>query len=299
VVLGGLEGIQRRLQHPLAKQRIAALVEALNYGEAGSQLILSALEDRSEQVQQTAYNLLRDNPDGSIQKTLRIYALASLKRRLLSALEYERLSALPDALNYGHEGLNLVIRALRDPSDAVQQEAYTLLCDRPEMRAKKALELFSSSGVNYMRLRSLLIAQKWQLADRETLRLFVKATGFTDAKHLRPNQISQIPCDDLRIADRLWLKYSRGKFGFSVQRSLWKSCDDWFWNKADAWSAFGDRVGWRVNHLLNPNHWKRYHELTFDRSAPTGHLPFLGDKFGIFTVEAFSQRMQTCDRPPE
>ncbi|MEH2272731.1 MAG: hypothetical protein V7K68_30635 [Nostoc sp.] len=34
VVLGGLEGVKRRLANPVVEQRIAALKEAFKYGEA-------------------------------------------------------------------------------------------------------------------------------------------------------------------------------------------------------------------------------------------------------------------------
>ncbi|WP_427162456.1 WD40 repeat domain-containing protein [Aliinostoc sp. HNIBRCY26] len=58
VVLGGLEGVKRRLAHPIIEQKIAALEEALKYGEAGLELIIQTLTDVSAELQQTAENLL-------------------------------------------------------------------------------------------------------------------------------------------------------------------------------------------------------------------------------------------------
>ncbi|CCQ59603.1 GUN4 domain-containing protein, partial [Crocosphaera watsonii] len=29
------------------------------------------------------------------------------------------------------------------------------------------------------------------------------------------------PCEDLRIIDQLWVKYSNGQFGFSVQKQIY------------------------------------------------------------------------------
>ena len=58
--------------------------------------------------------------------------------------------------------------------------------------------------------------------------------------------------------------------------------------------GFADRVGWRVNNLVTQNHWKRYSEITFSLNAPAGHLPFMGDTFGIFTIEAIAKRLGQC-----
>ncbi len=61
VVLGGIEGVKRRLAAAAVKQRLAALYDALNYGEAGLELVLEALQDESPHVQSAAYFLLKDS----------------------------------------------------------------------------------------------------------------------------------------------------------------------------------------------------------------------------------------------
>ncbi|MEG4574590.1 formylglycine-generating enzyme family protein [Microcoleus sp. N3A4] len=62
-VLGGILGVKSRLASTILKVRIAALSEALNYGEAGLDLIVSALQDESMQVKLAAYSLLKDRDD--------------------------------------------------------------------------------------------------------------------------------------------------------------------------------------------------------------------------------------------
>ncbi|MCX5936231.1 MAG: hypothetical protein NTU99_15935 [Pseudanabaena sp. LacPavin_0818_WC45_MAG_42_6] len=47
VVLGGLEGVKRRLSSPAIASRMAALREALNYGATGLDLVVQGLEDES------------------------------------------------------------------------------------------------------------------------------------------------------------------------------------------------------------------------------------------------------------
>ena len=54
-VLGGIEGAKLRLSNSNAQVRITALHQALNYGEAGLDLVLKALEDKSPEVQIQAY----------------------------------------------------------------------------------------------------------------------------------------------------------------------------------------------------------------------------------------------------
>ncbi|TVQ18592.1 MAG: hypothetical protein EA367_14305 [Leptolyngbya sp. DLM2.Bin15] len=294
-VLGGLTGVKQRLMSPDPQQRLAALTDAMRY-PSGLELVMGALGDPSDLVQEAAHQLLRDQTDPTVQQALRLYVFSRSKRHIASDDEATRIAALPELIHCGHEGLNLVIHALRDPSDVVQRAAFDLLKDRPEHRVRKSLELFSAAGVNYMRLRALLINREWQLADQETVYLMVKACGLEGGKELQPVQLLDIPCEDLHIIDRLWTRYSNGRFGFSVQSSIWQDFYNLYWSKSDTWSAFGDRVGWRVNHLLNPNHWRRYDELIFSLRAPVGHLPFLGDKFGIFTIETIAGRLANCQR---
>ena len=57
-VLGGIEGVKRRLAIGDIQSRIMALSQALNYGEAGLDVVIQALQDRSKQIQWSAYGLL-------------------------------------------------------------------------------------------------------------------------------------------------------------------------------------------------------------------------------------------------
>lgn len=59
VVLGGLEGVKHRLKSTVARERAAALIEALRYEEEGFDLVIEALQDSSEKVQLFAGRLLR------------------------------------------------------------------------------------------------------------------------------------------------------------------------------------------------------------------------------------------------
>ena len=75
--------------------------------------------------------------------------------------------------------------------------------------------------------------------------------------YLEVEDIKQFPCTDLKTIDRLWVNYSNGKFGFSVQKQMWQKCGrPMTYN--DDWEKFGHRVGWRKN-----GEWLNYSDLSF------------------------------------
>ena len=129
-------------------------------------------------------------------------------------------------------------------------------------------ELISAVGMDYINLRNLLAAKKWKAADEETARVMLKVAGREEKGWLDEESIDKFPCEDLRTIDRLWVKYSNCRFGFSVQKRIYQSLGgtreyDW-----EVWQQFGDRIGWRKN-----NEWLYYNDLTFSEKAPEAHLP--------------------------
>src|SRR3569832_579774 len=81
VVLGGLEGVKWRFgrggspNHSYSiEQRIAALNDALNYGQAGLDFIIQALNDESWYIHQTAYSLLNTHSAPNVKATLLQYS---------------------------------------------------------------------------------------------------------------------------------------------------------------------------------------------------------------------------------
>lgn len=221
--------------------------------------------------------------------------LEGVKKRLTSPAPEQRIATLEEALTYGNRGITLVIRALRDPCPEVRQTAYSLLQQRSEPIAQRAVTRHYTQ-THYGHLEKLLAAGQWKAADQETRFVLFQACGF-DPEAIPPPSakcVAHCPCTDLQIVDRFWVKYSKGRFGFSVQQSIWQPLDDLYWDKAEVWGQFGDRVGWRSGRLFGDKLWKRYNELTFSLNAPPGHLPFLGDTFGIFTIEGISDRLMQC-----
>ncbi|MEB3179478.1 MAG: serine/threonine-protein kinase [Nostocaceae cyanobacterium] len=136
-------------------------------------------------------------------------------------------------------------------------------------------DLSSSKGLDYTNLRDLLKAGKWREADRETIDVMLKVAGREEQRWLDVESIENFPCTDLRTIDKLWVKYSNGRFGFSVQKRIWESVGGKPNADYETWCKFGDRVGWRVN-----QQWLDYENLTFNTKAQEGQLgqlPLVGD----------------------
>ncbi|AFZ23216.1 serine/threonine protein kinase [Cylindrospermum stagnale PCC 7417] len=143
-------------------------------------------------------------------------------------------------------------------------------------------ELFSSVGMDYSRLRDLLVARKWKEADEETARVMLAVAGRENPRSLRLEDIDTFPYEDLRTIDQLWVKHSNGRFGFSVQKRIYQGLGGTREYNREIWEAFGDRIGWRKD-----NKWMYYNEATFDLKAPVGHLPGAG-YWGINDLLSFN-----------
>jgi serine/threonine protein kinase len=134
------------------------------------------------------------------------------------------------------------------------------------------VELKSSCGMDYRKLRDLLAQGKWNEADQETSLVMVavvkgkKYYGLYSDLYI--DEIENFPCEDLRTIDQLWVKYSNGRFGFSVQKKIYHSLGGTTLS-SKIWEAFCDTVGWRKE-----GQWLQYYkDITFDITAPQAHLP--------------------------
>ncbi|MDB9534372.1 GUN4 domain-containing protein [Dolichospermum planctonicum CS-1226] len=125
-------------------------------------------------------------------------------------------------------------------------------------------------SIIFQKLEALLKAKKWRDADLETWKLMKELTKREQQGWLRVKDVKNFPRQELRKMDQLWVKYSNGKFGFSVQKQIWLDLGGKLGGEPD-WDTFeklGDRVGWRKN-----NEWLSYDSYTFNKDAPQGHLP--------------------------
>jgi hypothetical protein len=147
------------------------------------------------------------------------------------------------------------------------------------------VQLQSSCGMDYRKLRDLLKAGKWKDADEETTRVILAFAKREKEGWLDVKDIDNFPCEDLRTIDQLWVKYSNGRFGFSVQKRIYQGLGGTKNYNEKIWQAFGDKVGWRKG-----GSWLYYKDITFDIKAPEGHLP---SRMAKLTIKVFSNRIHT------
>lgn len=206
--------------------------------------------------------------------------IEGVKRRLTGDADSGRIVALSDAMKYGREGIRLVFELVKNETDPLQWAAWDLLWENAtESGKQKLLKYFplrSEVGADYTKLRDLLARGNWHEADKETRRVMLSICSNENQGYLTAENYKNFPSTDLNTIDRLWVKCSGGRFGFSVQRSIWeKVCgdDNVDWNTI---CEFAKIVGWRSGK------WLTEQELNFDRSAPQGHLPY--DPISHYTV---------------
>jgi hypothetical protein len=124
--------------------------------------------------------------------------------------------------------------------------------------------------VDYTKLEQLLAARKWKEADGETANKMLEVAGRQKERWLDTESIKNFSCPDLRAMDRLWVKYSDGRFGFSVQKRIYQNLGGTQEYNSKVWVAFSETIGWKQK---GKGEWLLYSQLTFNTQAPSAHLP--------------------------
>ena len=202
-----------------------------------------------------------------------------------------RLSSLENTQTQAQQELKRQLEWERDKRQEVEallQRQGQVQPQVIEPQSSIDVPLVSSVGVNYTELRDLLAAKKWKEADDETGKRMLEASGRESQGYLNVEDVENFPCQDLGIIDKLWVTYSNGKFGFSVQKQIYQSLGGIKEYNEKVWKAFGDQVGWRKE-----GSWLSYSKLTFSDKHYMGHLPWCGGGVGVGVLDLFS-RAETC-----
>jgi len=197
--------------------------------------------------------------------------------------------------------LNQIIRkACEQGSEAAGLAAVCLReYPRPDKISNDLTALLDSlksvtQDSKYQKLEELLKNQKWREADTETYRLMIATVGKEEGQLFDREDLETFPCEDLKAIDGLWVKYSDGKFGFSVQKQIWQECNSPMTTGKD---AFCVKVGWQD---AGATRYLDYEELKADpRFSPTGEFPNEEGSVGIGGVWEFSSlasRLVNCSR---
>ena len=152
---------------------------------------------------------------------------------------------------------------------------------------KNAEKLVSSVGIDYNNLRNLLAAKKWQKADQETARLMLQQAKREERGWLDRESIEEFPWEDLQTIDQLWVKYSNGHFGFSVQQRIYENVRERSEDDSEVWQTFRYMVGW-----LKKGEKFQYSNVNFSEKAPEAHLPVVLLFVGLVGVETESESFE-------
>ncbi|MCG8368048.1 MAG: GUN4 domain-containing protein [Pseudanabaenales cyanobacterium] len=121
----------------------------------------------------------------------------------------------------------------------------------------------------YQKLEAHLKNGRWREADNETYRLMITTVGKEEGQLFDSEDLLNFPCEELLTIDGLWVRYSNGKFGFSVQKDIYMQCgsipDRKYHEKA--WEEFCEAIEWKKGGIWSVN---------YDASTPRGHLPAAG-----------------------
>ena len=180
------------------------------------------------------------------------------------------------------------------PEQSLSVEALSQRLSQLEQRFEQTTMLLSDL-YRYDQLRELLEAGKFKEADEETTKIMLEISGEDNHDNITPDDMMLFPCNALRLLNQLWLKYSEGRFGFSIQQQFYTELggtDDIANIDLKVLQEVGDRLGWRQN-----NQWLDYDKLDFSLSAPPGCHPsgWWRSAYGAKMAVYFLARLMRCN----
>ena len=167
------------------------------------------------------------------------------------------------------------------------------------------LQIYPQIYPQIKKLQETLSLGQWQAGDRLTNAIILELADKDKIAQLTAEDIDRIPCDIWMAIDQAWSEFSNNHFGWSVQKQIWKSLGgsliyekDRYWEFANIYGKFADRLGWRKPRWLNlgfsPKIWRKYENLIFAIAAPRGHLPSLFFWEGFNLVDPVLYRLEIC-----
>ena len=113
------------------------------------------------------------------------------------------------------------------------------------------------------RLEYWLTRHRWEEADMETNHIVLSKASRLQDGFLNKTSIDFYSSNFLREIDDLWLQYSKGRFGFSIQKFIYQE-----FKNANDLSGFYEKIGWR-------SYAEQDWEPKYTIFASPGHLPIL------------------------
>ena len=135
----------------------------------------------------------------------------------------------------------------------------------------------SDVGFDYSPLQRYLLNESYEDADRFTSSKLRELAGEKAVKrgYVYFSEVEKIPSLDLTTLDRLWIVFSRGKFGFTVQAKILDSL-------GGRYDKLWPRIGWKKDGI-----WTRYPKaFNWSIDAPNGHMPLVNQLRGVRLMDA-------------
>jgi len=212
-------------------------------------------------------------------KDLLTTALDNLKKREEQfQFQQDEIKRLQAELTAKYSEIQKVQETLKARNAEIQTLKTELTAKNNEINQIKAIganrstirkEQIKNWGIDYSHLEELLLEQQWQAANTETAQKMLEVMGRTETGYLREEDIHRFPGKHFNTIDALWVKYSQGRFGFSVQKHILESMGANV-KKIDynQFRALISRLGWAAS---DGKEWLG--GRIFDLTAPPGHLP--------------------------
>lgn len=90
-------------------------------------------------------------------------------------------------------------------------------------------------------------------------------------------EVKNISAVDLGTMDKLWVAYSKGNYGYSVQRKIWLQCKK-------EWGPFFKKIDWTTGENNSYRKWPE--DFQWRSDAAKGHLPLTNALRGTQLITA-------------
>lgn len=222
---------------------------------------------------------LSSSSDLSVDKLLEKFSSGSLrqKRSLIPAVEKaaDQLAAMGAAAlaSFDREGDDWAAGWILQILNRHQPAALSPLLDA----SGGWFSTGSESDLDYSTLQQALLEERFEEADRLTSAFLRQLAGEQAERrgYVYFSEVLSIRGLDLVTIDRLWIAYSQGRFGFTVQARLLATVNG-------RYDKLWPRIGWKKEGV-----WTRY-PRAFDWSlkAPEGHMPLINQLRGVRLIDA-------------
>ncbi|MDP7994607.1 MAG: GUN4 domain-containing protein [Synechococcus sp. SP2 MAG] len=222
---------------------------------------------------------LSSSSDLSVDQLLEKFSSGSLrqKRSLIPAVEKaaDQLAAMGAAAlaSFDHEGDDWAAGWILQILNRHQPAALSPLLDA----SGGWFSTGSESDLDYSTLQQALLEERFEEADRLTSAFLRQLAGEQAERrgYVYFSEVLSIRGLDLVTIDRLWIAYSQGRFGFTVQARLLATVNG-------RYDKLWPRIGWKKEGV-----WTRY-PRAFDWSlkAPEGHMPLINQLRGVRLIDA-------------